>query len=119
MIETIVANLSKVGYGVGLFAIAYIANMLLGSWKNIKLDGAKFEWRLWVASAVKFVVLGIGLAMLSVAVTLVPYYAAYTGMSIGEDTLDAISTVVICGAFLVASTKYLTDAISKIKAILE
>lgn len=119
MIEAILCNLEKIGYGCALFAIAYVANILLGVWKNIKIDGARFEWRLIVSSAIKFAVLGVGIGLLSVAVTLVPYYTAYVGLVIEQETLDAISTLVIAGAFLTATVRYLADAISKVKAILE
>ena len=119
MLDVILLNLEKVGIGVGLFLGAYLANMGLGTWKNVKIDGSTFDWKLMWQSVVKFVVLILSLGLLSIVVSVVPVYATYVGIEIGAETSETIDSLVIIGAFLTATIKYITDAVSKLKAILQ
>ena len=118
VINLIVVNLEKVGIGVGLFLGAYVANILLGAWKNVKIEGYEFDWKLIWQSLIKFLVLGIGVGILSIVVSIIPVYLTYIGIEIGEDTMQTIDSMVIIGAFATATIKYITDAIDKIKNIL-
>lgn len=115
----VLLNLEKVGVGVALFLGAYLSNILLGIWSNVKIEGYDFDWKLIVQSLVKFVVLGLGVGLLSVIVSVIPMYLTYIGIEIGAETMETIDSMVIIGAFATATIKYVTDALSKIKAILE
>lgn len=115
----VLLNLEKVGVGVALFLGAYLSNILLGIWSNVKIEGYDFDWKLIVQSLVKFVVLGLGVGILSVVVSIIPMYLTYIGIEIGAETMETIDSMVIIGAFATATIKYVTDALSKIKAILE
>lgn len=115
----VLLNLEKVGVGVALFLGAYLSNILLGIWSNVKIEGYDFDWKLIVQSLVKFVVLGLGVGLLSVVVSVIPMYLTYIGIEIGAETMETIDSMVIIGAFATATIKYVTDALSKIKAILE
>lgn len=119
MLDIILMNLEKVGIGAALFLGAYVANILLGIWSNVKIEGYDFDWKLIAQSLVKFVVLGIGVGLLSVVVSVIPMYLTYIGIEIGAETMETIDSMVIIGAFATATIKYVTDALSKIKAILE
>lgn len=114
----ILVNLEKVGIGVCLFLGAYIANIILGAWKNVKIDGATFDWKLISQSLVKFIVLGLGVGLLSVVISIVPMYLTYIGIEIGVETMQTIDSMVIISAFAAATVKYLGDAITKFKDIL-
>ena len=114
----VLLNLEKVGVGVALFLGAYLSNILLGIWSNVKIEGYDFDWKLIVQSLVKFVVLGLGVGLLSVIVSVIPMYLTYIGIEIGAETMETIDSMVIIGAFATATIKYVTDALSKIKAIL-
>lgn len=111
-------NLEKIGIGVFLFLCAYLANMGLGAWKNVKIGGATFDFKLIINSVVKFVVLGLSLALLSFVVSVIPAYATYVGIEIEVETLQTIDSIVIIGAFLTATIRYVTDAITKVREIL-
>lgn len=111
-------NLEKIGIGVLLFLCAYLANMGLGAWNNVKIGGAEFDFKLIINSVVKFVVLGLSLALLSFVVSVIPAYATYVGIEIEVETLQTIDSIVIIGAFLTATIRYVTDAIGKIREIL-
>ena len=112
------SNLEKVGLGIILFLCAYLANMGLGAWKNVKIDGTQFDWKLISQSLAKFIVLGLSLTLLSIVVSVIPAYATYIGIDIGEETMQTIDSLVIISGFLTATVKYVTDALSKLKTIL-
>lgn len=114
----IITNLEKVGIGIGLFLCAYLANIGLGAWNSVKIDGSAFEWRLIGQSVVKFIVLGISIALLSCVVSLIPIYASYIGLEIDPTTLETIDSIVIIGSFLTATIKYAGDAVNKLKTLL-
>lgn len=114
----ILNNLEKVGVGAGMFLCAYLANIGLGAWNSVKIDGSSFEWRLIIQSIVKFLVLGASIALLSCVVSLIPAYAAYIGLSIDSATLETIDAIIIISSFLTATIKYTGDAVSKLKTLL-
>lgn len=111
-------NLEKIGIGVFLFLCAYLANMGLGAWKNVKIGGSAFDWTLIKQSIVKFIVLILSIALLSIVVSVIPAYATYIGIEIGAETMETIDSLVVVGAFLTATIRYVTDAVSKLKTIL-
>lgn len=114
----ILTNLEKIGVGIGLFMGAYLANMGLGVWKNVKIDGSTFDWTLIKKSIVKFIVLILSITLLSIVVSVIPAYATYVGVEISQEVLETIDALVIIGAFLTATVRYVGDAVSKLKTIL-
>ena len=111
-------NLEKVSVGVALFLGAYLSNILLGIWSNVKIEGYDFDWKLIAQSLVKFVVLGFGIGLLSIVVSVIPMYLTYVGIEIGAETMETIDSMVIIGAFVTATLRYVGDAIGKLKTIL-
>ena len=118
LFELVILNLEKVGIGAGLFLGAYLANMGLGAWKNVTIEGYEFNWKLIGQSAVKYLVLIISLGFLSVVISLVPAYTSFIGIEIGAEAIETIDSLVVIGAFLTATIRYVTDAVSKLKTIL-
>lgn len=114
----VLVNLEKVGIGAALFLGAYLANMGLGVWKNVKVDGGSFDWKLIGQSILKFLVLIASIGVLSVVVSIVPAYATYIGVEIGAETMETIDSLVIVGAFLTATVRYIGDGVAKVKDIL-
>lgn len=114
----VLVNLEKIGIGVVVFLGAYFSNMGLGAWKNVKIEGYDFDWKLILQSIVKFIVLGLSLGLLSMVVSVLPAYTTYVGISINPDTMQTIDSIVIIGTFLTATIRYVSDAISKLKEIL-
>ena len=117
ILALVLLNLEKVGIGVALFMGAYLANMGLGTWKNVKIEGYDFDWKLILQSVVKFVVLILSLGLLSVVVSVIPAYATYVGIEISTEVMETIDSLVIISSFLYATVKYAKDAISKLSAI--
>lgn len=114
----VVDNLEKVGIGVVLFLGAYLSNVCLGAWRNVKIEGYDFDWKLIGQSLIKFVVLGAGIGLLSVVVSTLPIYMAYVGIDIADETMQVLDSIVIITAFVVATAKYVKDAYEKLKDIL-
>ena len=114
----VVANLEKVGIGVLLFLGAYLSNICLGVWRNVKIEGYDFDWKLIAQSAVKFIVLGVGIGLMSIVVSVLPMYMTYVGIVIEDETMAVLDSIVIITAFVVACGRYVKDAYSKLKEIL-
>ena len=103
--QIVIENLEKVGIGALLFLGAYMSNVCLGAWRSVKIEGYDFDWKLIGQSLVKFIVLGLGIGLLSIVVSILPVYMMYVG-------------VVIITAFVVACGRYVKDAYVKLKEIL-
>ena len=118
LLNIVLTNLEQVGIGVVLFLGAYLSNMGLGAWRSVKVNGYDFEWKLIVESVVKFLVLGVSIALLSVVVATIPLYATYIGIDLSEETVSTIDSVVIVASFMTATVRYITDSLTKFKDIL-
>lgn len=116
--DMIIDCIEKVGIGIALFLCSYVANVCLGAWRSVKLEGYEFDWKLILESVIKFVVLGIGITLLSAVVSVFPMYLSYVGIDISEDAMQVFDSLVIVGAFVSASVRYVTDAYEKLKEIL-
>lgn len=118
MMNIVFANLEKVGIGVALFMGAYVSNMCLGAWRNVKIEGYDFDWKLILQSLVKFIVLGLGISIMSIVVSILPVYMEYVGVDIADETMKVLDSLVIITAFVVACVKYVKEAYEKLKDIL-
>lgn len=117
IIMMVVSDLEKVGIGAVIFLMTYVSNIILGSYKNVKIEGYEFDWKLILNSIVKYIVVGFGIAFLSIVASILPVYVEYIGMEIEPSTIETISSSVIVGSFIAAAVRYATDAFSKIKSI--
>ena len=118
LISTVIANLENVGTGALPFLGAYMSNICLGAWRSVKIEGYDFDWKLVGQSLVKFAVLGLGIGLLSIVVSILPVYMTYVGVVIEDETMAVLDSVVIITAFVVACAKYIKDAYGKLKEIL-
>ena len=114
----VVENLEKVGIGALLFLGAYISNVCLGAWRSVKIEGYDFDWKLIGQSLVKFAVLGLGISLLSIVISILPVYMTYVGIVIEDETMAVLDSIVIITAFVVACGRYVKDAYVKLKEIL-
>ena len=116
--QIVIENLEKVSIGALLFLGAYMSNVCLGAWRSVKIEGYDFDWKLIGQSLVKFAVLGLGIGLLSIVVSILPVYMTYVGVVIEDETMAVLDSVVIITAFVVACGRYVKDAYSKLKEIL-
>ena len=118
LISIVIINLEKVGIGALLFLGAYMSNVCLGAWRSVKIEGYDFDWKLIGQSLVKFAVLGLGIGLLSIVVSILPVYMTYVGVVIEDETMAVLDSIVIITAFVSACAKYVKDAYVKLKEIL-
>lgn len=118
IITLVLLNLEKVGFGVAIFLGAYLSNICLGIWHNVKIEGYEFDWKMIGQSVLKFVVLGLGISLMSIVVSVLPEYMTYVGIDIADETMQVMDGIVIIGAFVTAACKYVKDAFQKLKDIL-
>lgn len=118
IISLIIDNLEKVGAGVLLFLGSYLSNMCLGAWRSVKIEGYDFDWKMIGNSLIKFVILGVGIGLLCIVVSTLPWFITYIGIEISDDTMQLLNSTVIIGAFVTAAVNYVKDAFTKLKEIL-
>jgi hypothetical protein len=118
IITLVLLNLEKVGFGVAIFLGAYLSNICLGIWRNVKIEGYEFDWKMIGQSVLKFIVLGLGISLMSIVVSVLPEYMTYVGIDIADETMQVMDGIVIVIAFVTAACKYVKDAFQKLKDIL-
>ena len=117
-INLIIINLSKIGIGVLLFLVAYLSNMGLGAWHNVKIEGHDFNWKLIGNSLIKYIILLFSLAGLCIVITAIPEYMKYVGMNIPDEYSIVVDNIVIVGAFIGGTLFYVKDGITKLNKII-
>ena len=118
IIDIIINNLINVGIGAGIFVVAYLANVLLSLWYNIKMLHQEFDYHKLINSALKILSFGLGTALLVIGITLIPMFADYVGLTIPQEYIEVLQNLAIIAAFVVSACKYLFEAYTKFKAIL-
>lgn len=118
MLNSILENLTSVGWSMLIFLSAYLANVTFSLWYNIKLQKQEFDRVKLIASAIKIATFVIGLVLLCVSVTTLPLFANEVGWTIPEEYSDIFADLVIIGAVLLVSCKYIKEAFVKFTAIL-
>lgn len=115
----ILTNLTYVGIGAALFLAAYLSNMAFSLYYNIKVLSQKFNTDKLIDSALKISAIIIGLVLLCVSITTLPTFVDYVGLTIPQEYADIFSNLAILGLFVTTACKYVFEAYSKFKKILE
>ena len=118
MLNSILENLISVGWSMLIFLAAYLANVTFSLWYNIKLQKEPFDRVKLIASAIKIATFVIGLVLLCVSVTTLPLFANEVGWTVPQEYSDIFADLVIIGAVLLVSCKYIKEAFGKFTAIL-
>ena len=118
MFNALLENLTNIGWAMLVFLCAYLANVAFSLWYNIKLLHEPFDREKLINSAYKIATFVIGLTLLCVAVTTLPLFANEVGWAIPEEYSDLFADLVIIGAVLLVSCKYIKEAFTKFTAIL-
>ena len=101
-----------------IFLCAYLANVAFSLWYNIKIRKEDFEREKLIASGLKILVFVVGLTLLCTAITTLPIFANEVGWAIPDEYTDIFADLVIIGAVLLVSCKYIKEAFTKFVAIL-
>ena len=93
--------------------------MAFSLYYNIKIPLQPFNRDKAINSALKVAAFLVGLSLLCVAITTLPLYANQIGRAIPQEYSDLFADLIILGAVLVVSCKYILEAFTKFKIILE
>ena len=118
MYQTVIANLVTIGWAMLIFLAAYLANVTFSLWYNIKLQKEQFSREKLITSGLKILTFVVGLTLLCISVTTLPLFANEVGWAIPEEYSDLFADLVIIGAVLLVSCKYIKEAFTKFTAIL-
>ena len=119
MYQNVIDNLLNIGWAMLIFLAAYLANVTFSLWYNIRLQKEQFSQEKLIASGIKILTFVIGLTLLCVAVTTLPLFANEVGWTIPAEYTDLFADLVIIGAVLLVSCKYIKEAFGKFTAILK
>ena len=119
LLQVILTNLMDVGIGVLLFIMAYVSNMALGLYYNIKVMNQPFEKQRLADSGLKVLAFGIGTALLCVCITTIPAFATHVGFEIPEEYSTVFQDLAILAVFITSALKYVIEAYTKFSAILK
>lgn len=119
MLEAVLNNLINIGWAMLIFLAAYLSNVAFSLYYNIKVLLQPFDRNKAINSALKVAAFLVGLTLLCVSITTLPLFANQVGWAIPEEYTDIFADLVIIGAVLMVSCKYIVEAFTKFKAILQ
>lgn len=119
MLEAIMNNLINIGWAMLIFLAAYLSNVAFSLYYNIKILLQPFDREKAINSALKVAAFVVGLTLLCVSITTLPLYANQVGWAIPEEYTEIFADLVIVGAVLMVSCKYIAEAFTKFRAILQ
>lgn len=119
MLDSILNNLINIGWAMLIFLAAYLSNVSFSLYYNIKILLQPFNKEKAINSALKVAAFVVGLTLLCIAITTLPLFADQIGWTIPEEYSDLFADLVILGAVLVVSCKYIMEAFTKFKGILD
>lgn len=119
MLEAIILNLTNIGWAMLIFLSAYLSNVAFSMYYNIKILLEPFDKQKVINSGLKITAFVVGLTLLCLAITALPIFANMVGWAIPAEYADIFSDLVIIGAVLMVSCKYILESFTKFKAILD
>lgn len=119
MLDAILMNLINIGWAMLIFLAAYLSNVSFSLYYNIKILLQPFNKEKAINSAIKVAAFVVGLTLLCIAITTLPLFADQIGWTIPEEYSDLFADLVILGAVLLVSCKYILEAFTKFKGILD
>lgn len=119
MLDAVLKNLIDIGWAMLIFLAAYLANVAFSLYYNIRIMLQPFDKNKAINSALKVAAFVVGLTLLCVSITTLPLFAEQLGWAIPEEYTDIFADLVIVGAVLLVSCKYIKEAFTKFNAILQ
>ena len=118
MIDLLITNLTHIGIAVGLFAIAYFANICFSIYYNIKILQQDFDIIKLRNGILKLIAICLGISALTIVITLLPIFLEVMGMTLSEDFISSFNIIAIFGAFSNSIYKYIKEAFATLQNIL-
>lgn len=118
LMKLVVTNLENVYIGMLLFVLSYVSNILISMFYNVKIIGVEIDKEKFLTGLLKMVTFSVGIGILCMVVTSLPIFANHVGFVLPDEYVKVFDNIVIIGAFLIASCKYVAEAIQKLNSIL-
>lgn len=118
MYQNIVENLVTIGWAMLIFLASYLSNVIFSLWYNIEIQKEQFSRDKLITNVLKVATFVVGLTLLCVSITTLPLFANEVGWTIPSEYTDLFADLVITGAVLLVSCKYIKEAYTKFTAIL-
>ncbi|MGN1124583.1 MAG: hypothetical protein ACI4SM_00200 [Candidatus Gastranaerophilaceae bacterium] len=118
MIDLLITNLTHIGIAVGLFAIAYFANICFSIYYNIKILQQDFDITKLRNGILKSIAICLGISALTIVITLLPTFLEVMGIALPEDFISSFNIIAIIGAFSNSIYKYIKEAFVTLQDIL-
>lgn len=119
MLNTILNNLTLIGCAMGILAIFMCSNIGFSLWYNIGTIGQFFDKKKLLKGFGKLIVFVLGLALLAIGITLLPYYIAVAGLELDSTVIEAFNVLAITLVFIKSSIKYGKEAFDTFKKIID
>lgn len=119
MLNAVLNNLINIGWAMLIFLCAYLSNVAFSLYYNIKVLLQPFDRQKMINSGLKVATFVVGLTLLCVSITTLPLFAGQVGWAIPEEYTEIFTDIVIIGAVLLVSCKYIKEAYTKFNAILQ
>lgn len=119
MLNTILSNLTLIGCAMIILSIFMGSNIGFSLWYNIGTVGQMFNKTKLLKGIGKLFVFVLGLALLAIGVTLLPYYIALAGIELDTTITQAFNVLAITLVFVQASIKYGKEAFDTFKNIVD
>ena len=117
--QLILDNLIKAGCALLIFVIAYATNMVASLYHNIGQIKQEFDWKKLVSSLIKALCICISIALFTVGITIMPYFAQFVAWDIPEEFTELFTGMVIIVSVMYAACRYFAEAATKIIAIFD
>ena len=102
-----------------ILGASVLADILSGLQLHIKEAGIKFCWKKLGNDIFRALMIAITLVLLTIVVSFLPSILEKTNITmVGDDAINSVSIIIIAVILVSAIIKYFTDALSKVKTIL-
>lgn len=119
LMQLIIDNLTKTGCALMLFVIGYIANMVASMYHNIGQIKEQFDWKRLLSSAIKVICICVSIALITVSITIMPYFARFVAWDIPDEFTELFTGMVIIASVMYAACRYVAEAVVKVIAIFD
>lgn len=109
-IRSVNASLKTVGISFAIFAFCALAKIIFSIVYNVFYLGEKFRILKLLRGLVVFLGIGLGAALLTVGVTLLPIAAQAANITVSDALTQTVSPLIIVSIFIAMASTYAADA---------
>lgn len=103
---------------MAIFVCAFLSNMAFSLYENLSIKKEGWSWNKFWEGICKAVAFIVGLSLLCLSVTSIPFFADHIGWVIPQEYADVFSDLAIVFVILSVSCSYVLKAFNTFKDIL-